>query len=1205
MIKTNQKNIIDMRILFLEDNTTDSDLVCRAIEKEIPDASIDVAKTLKEATHFLHSNVNYQAAILDVNLPDGSGLELLMNIRSMQLKMTVIVLTAYGDEEITISAMKAGADDFVLKSMNYFSKLTQSLLFHQSTLHRKIKLDNELIHVLYTEHHEADLDLAIRHFSKYAPNFKIEPFKNGDELLAHLNENKNNIEYSPILLIDYRLPGLDGLELTKTIRQELKLNNPIVIITGQGNEEIAIQALKLGVDDYIVKRDNYVLRLPSLLENVYQKGLLEKQQKALQESEKLYRLLAENADDVIFTLNMDLNYTYVSPSIYKLRGFTPEEVINTSITNALSPESYKKVLVELQKALHPDPAVQYISTGPISLEFELPKKDKSKIWVEIKASLLKDENSIPYGVLGVTRDITEKKQAQLELYQSHNEYKTFFEDDLTGDYIATVDGKLLNCNPAYLKILGLKSKEEALSLDLYATYPSRNDRELIINELRKHGKLINHEFKMRRNDGKLIYVIANITGIFNEHKELVSLRGYLIDNTARKIALDELHKISQAIKQSPTSILITNLQGDIEYVNPKYCEISGYSLKEVIGKNPRILKSGFTPVEEYKDLWKTIEEGKDWQGEFLNKRKDGSLFWEHASISAIKNTSGEIINYLAVKEDVTERKRLENIQEILVNISNAVLISDTLESFSKLIFDELSKMIDTRNFFIALYDEQTQMISTPFIVDALDEEITEFASEKTLTGYVIKEKKSILINKEIFDDFVKRGLVSLIGPQSEVWIGVPLFSKNKAIGAIVIQNYEGEKKLSKQDMKLLEYVAPQISLAIERKKAVEDLKAALEKAEASNRLKTAFLNNISHEIRTPLNGILGFAPFIIQPDIEPEEKEMFLNTLNKSGERLMNTVTDYMDISLLVSGNMEINPKPVNINLLLEEIHQKFKDSCVLQNLKFEVQTPEEQVNFEFISDDELVKKIITHLLSNAIKFTDNGFVKMGYSLKQDKEQAEIELFVKDSGKGISDVAKALVFETFRQENDLNTRAHEGSGLGLSISKGLVSLLGGSIQLDSEENKGTSIVVSFPIEVEASFKESKIKTTMEEKISAGRDLLIAEDDDMNYLFFETVLRNKFANIYRAENGQDAIELCKDYPSIGVVLMDIKMPGMDGLEATRQIKLFRKELPIIAVTAFAMHGDEKRIREAGCDDYLSKPVDKNKLVDILSKYIVIE
>lgn len=165
--------------------------------------------------------------------------------------------------------------------------------------------------------------------------------------------------------------------------------------------------------------------------------------------------------------------------------------------------------------------------------------------------------------------------------------------------------------------------------------------------------------------------------------------------------------------------------------------------------------------------------------------------------------------------------------------------------------------------------------------------------------------------------------------------------------------------------------------------------------------------------------------------------------------------------------------------------------------------------------------------------------------------------------------------------------------------------MGGSIQLDSEENKGTSIVVSFLIEVEASFKESKIKTTMEEKISAGSDLLIAEDDDMNYLFFETILRNKFANIYRAENGQDAIELCKDYPSIGVVLMDIKMPRMDGLEATRQIKLFRKELPIIAVTAFAMHGDEKRIREAGCDDYLSKPVDKKKLVELLNKYLVIE
>lgn len=1191
-----------MKILLLEDNPMDADFVCRKIEKEIPGSKIDIAKSLKEADHYLKSNANYQAAIVDVNLPDGSGLELLMNIRSRSLNIIVIILTAYGDEEIAVSAMKAGADDFVSKGSDFHEKVVHSLLYHQFSSPKKKNAFDEIIQVLYTEHHDADLDLTLRHFSKYAPHIKIKSFKNGSELIAHLKENSSNKAYHPILLIDYRLPGLDGLQTSKSIRQELKLDNPIVIITGQGNEEIVIQALKLGVDDYMVKRDNYVLRLPSLLQNVYQKWLLEKQQRALKESEQHYRLLAENSDDVIFTLDLDLNYTYVSPSIYKLRGFTPEELINKNIADMLSSASYNIALEKLRQALHPDPNLQSLSNVPLSLELELLKKNKSKIWVEIKASLLVDENNVPYGVLGVTRDISEKKQTQLKLSKSLAEYKMFFDDDLTGDYITSVEGKLINCNPAYLKILGLNTKEEALKLDLYTLFPEPKDRDLLLDRLREHGKLVNHEFEMRRVDGKVIYVIANITGVFNEQKELVTLRGYLIDNTARKIATDELHKISQAIKQNPTSILITNLKGEIEYVNPKFCEISGYTLKEVLGKNPRFLKSGGTPQEEYKKLWETIVDGKDWHGEFLNKRKDGSLFWEQAAISVIKNTGGEITNYLAVKEDITEKKRLENIQHILVNISNAVLISDTLESFSKLIYDELTKMIDTRNFYIALYNEQTQMISTSFLVySQMDEPITDFSAKNTLTGYVIKAKKSMLITDKVFEKLIKQGEVQAIGPDSEVWIGVPLFSKKKVIGAIVIQNYKGEKKLGEQDMKMLEYVAPQISLAIERKKAVEDLKIALERAEASDRLKTAFLNNISHEIRTPLNGILGFAPFIIQPDISQEEKEIFLETLNKSGERLMATVTDYMDISLLVSGSFKMHPKPVDIQLLMEEVYHEFQSASESKGLKFEVQMPKEQLNYEFISDAELIKKIIKHLLSNAFKFTDSGYVKTGYCLLQKAEKAEIELFVKDSGRGISEKAKTLVFESFRQENEESTRAHEGSGLGLSISKGLVSLLGGSIHLETNENKGTSVFIRFPVEV--SSKQSQMSTS-EEKRNTGNELLIAEDDDMNYLFFETVLRNKFAAIYRAENGQDAVELCKEYPSIGVVLMDIKMPGMDGLEATRQIKSFRKELPIIAVTAFAMHGDENRIREAGCDDYLSKPVDKKKLIEVLRKYSVI-
>jgi len=493
------------------------------------------------------------------------------------------------------------------------------------------------------------------------------------------------------------------------------------------------------------------------------------------------------------------------------------------------------------------------------------------------------------------------------------------------------------------------------------------------------------------------------------------------------------------------------------------------------------------------------------------------------------------------------------------------------------------------------------MFSTPFIADNLDEDITDFPAKNTLTGLVVQRKKSVLINGDAFAEYIKSGEVELLGPSSEVWIGVPLFSKEKVIGVIVIQNYKGEKMLNEQDLKILEHISPQISLAIERKKSVNDLKKALEKAESSDRLKTAFMNNISHEIRTPLNGILGFAPFIIQPDISQEEKEMFLDTLNSCGERLINTVTDYMNISLIVSGNMEINPTLIDLSLLLKEVYNHFLLPCQKKNLDFKMKIPENWDHFMLKTDRELLLRCLNHLVDNAIKFTEKGFVELGFNLKTNGTQNEVEFYVKDSGKGISQDSQMLIFDVFKQEDTANTRAYEGSGLGLSIAKGVSQLLNGEIRLDSEKEKGTTVVLTLPIEGEMRSKKEKMDPSIPyvEEISS---MLIAEDDDSNYHYYEAVLKGTRIKIFRAENGQEAVDLCHKHPEIQLVLMDIKMPIMNGTEATRQIKIFRTDLPVIAITAYALHGDENEILKAGFNDYLAKPFEKTKLIKLMSKYI---
>ncbi|WP_320110340.1 response regulator [Draconibacterium orientale] len=384
----------------------------------------------------------------------------------------------------------------------------------------------------------------------------------------------------------------------------------------------------------------------------------------------------------------------------------------------------------------------------------------------------------------------------------------------------------------------------------------------------------------------------------------------------------------------------------------------------------------------------------------------------------------------------------------------------------------------------------------------------------------------------------------------------------------------------------------------ERTKELEltnsELIIARDKAQESNRLKTAFLSNISHEVRTPLNGILGFAQFVIQPDITMDQKEEYLEILNLSSTRLMNTITDIMDISRIISGNMEVHPKMVNISTLLKSVFTVFQESAKKKKLEFNMQFPENTDELTLNTDEDLLRKAISKLVDNSVKFTQEGSVILGFKVIHN----EIEIFVKDTGQGIDDDKQELIFENFMQEDVSSTRGHEGSGLVLSIARGLIQLLGGKIRIVSTKNEGTVVFLTLPNST-SSASSTAVNSTKPVTAEEKPTILIAEDDDYSYLYVETLLKNE--KIMRAHNGQEAVDFCKKYPEISLVLMDIKMPVMNGMEATRIIKSFRNDLPIIALTAYAEIGIEHKIKEADCDDYISKPFTKTKLLAIIQKY----
>jgi len=386
---------------------------------------------------------------------------------------------------------------------------------------------------------------------------------------------------------------------------------------------------------------------------------------------------------------------------------------------------------------------------------------------------------------------------------------------------------------------------------------------------------------------------------------------------------------------------------------------------------------------------------------------------------------------------------------------------------------------------------------------------------------------------------------------------------------------------------------------VEHKQTAEALIIAKEKAQESDRLKTAFMNNISHEVRTPLNGILGFAQFALQKDISEEDKAYYLNILNTSSERLLNTITDYMDISLIVSGNMAVQKHQVNLFLLVNQVYEKFRAKCKSKNLEFIRQMPADTKDYTLQSDSTLLEKSLSHLVDNAIKFTSSGKVILGFCIKDNA----CELFVEDTGIGIDPGAHEKIFNNFIQEEVSTTRGHEGSGLGLSITRGVVELLGGKIGMVSAKGKGSTFTIVLPAEnrllITSGFSRSE-KTSPESNNSPL--ILITDDDDISSFFHKTILKRASYKYMIARNGLEAIESCQKNPEISLVLMDLKMPIMDGLEATKKIKEIRKNLPIIGVSAYAMTGDKEKAIAAGCDDYITKPLRSETLLSVIKKYL---
>ncbi|NEW80177.1 MAG: PAS domain S-box protein, partial [Gelidibacter sp.] len=727
------------------------------------------------------------------------------------------------------------------------------------------------------------------------------------------------------------------------------------------------------------------------------------------------------------------------------------------------------------------------------------------------------------------------------------------------------------------------------------------------------------------------------------------LIGISHDITNRKNSEKELIKLSRAIEQSPVSIFITNLEGDIEYANPKVTAITGYKKSEIIGQNPRMFSSGEKSKEGYAALWKTINAGNEWFGEFHNKKKNGELFWEYASISPIKDTDGKITHYLAVKEDITKQKELINdLEEIktkalegqksykalfetigdaiyiqdydanFINVNSGVLsmygyskeeligntpiflsapdmndMSAVFESFDKVkqgipqVFEFWGKRKNGEIFpktvsqYKGTYFGQDVVITVARDIterkqaeDALKESEREFRQLSESMPQIVWVTRADGWNIYFNQQWVDYTGLSLEESYGHGW-NKPFHPDDQQLAWDAWHNavtkkviYSIESRLRQNDGTYQWWLVRGVPILDENNKIIKwfgtctnideikiaeiELINAKNKAEESDRLKSAFLANMSHEIRTPMNGILGFADFLKTPNLSDEKQQKYLMVIERSGKRMLNIIDDIISISKIESGVMEVNLEASNVNEQMEYIYTFFKPEVDAKGINFSYKNSLPLKEAIVKTDREKLFAILTNLVKNAIKYTDKGSIAFGYY----KKDNFLQFYVKDSGIGVPKDRQEAIFERFIQADISDKMAKQGAGLGLSITKAYVEMLGGKLWLASEEGKGSVFYFTLPYQNGIITEEIvKIEVLSPIEISSTKKLkiLVVDDDEASELLISIAIKEFADEIIVARNGIEAVEACRTNPDIDLILMDIQMPEMNGYEATKQIQ----------------------------------------------------